>query len=130
LHASLKWSAFLEALVLMHGSTVAFAGQGSPLWTMFATGFGFMFVATQLWGLRLPKAANLGLVAAYVGSLLVLYSGALGGLGPLFGQNPSQIHQALWIPIALYGLVPVFLLLASALAWIEGRLGARGVPAR
>jgi hypothetical protein len=80
LHVSLKWSAFLEALVLLHGATVAFAGQGSPLWTMFASGFGFMFVATQLWGLKLPRAANIVLVAAYAAAVIVLYSGALGGL--------------------------------------------------
>lgn len=125
LHLSLRWSAFLESLVLMHGATVAFAGQRSPLWMMFACGFGFMFVATQLWGLKLPKAASRAIVGAYVAAVAVLYSGALGGLGPLFSQKPAQIHQVLWIPLALYGLVPVFLLLAALLALAAKALGGR-----
>jgi hypothetical protein len=116
LHLSLRWSAFLEALVLMHGAAVAFMGQQNPLWTMFACGFGFMFVATQLWGLKLPKAASWIIVAIYLAAVAILYSGALGGLGPLFSQKPAQVHQILWIPIALYGLVPVFLLLAAGMA--------------
>ena len=121
LHVSLRWSAFLESLVLIHGATVAFVGQQSPLWTMFATGFGFMFIATQVWGLKLPKWANVGLVALYSAAVLVLYSGALAGLGPLFAKTPAQIHQILWIPLVLYLLVPVFVGLAAALAWLRDR---------
>jgi hypothetical protein len=122
LHASLKWSAFLEALVLMHGATVAFVGQASPLWTMFALGFGFMFIATQLWGLKLSKPVNLLCVGIYIAAAAFLYSGALGGLGPLFAQGPNQVHQVLWIPITLYGLIPVFLILAGLMAWIGKRI--------
>lgn len=124
-HTSLKWSAFLEALVLMHGSTVAFSGQQSPLWTMFFAGFGFMFVATQLWGLKLPKPVSWALTALFFVAVGVLYSGALGGLGPLFGQQPAQVHQVLWIPAVLYLLIPVFL----GLAWIMAKLGKFLSPA-
>lgn len=122
LHVNLRWSAVLEALVLIHGSTVAFVGQQSPLWVMFMSGFGFMFIASQLWGLRLPKAVNWILTGLFAAVVLVLYSGLLGGAGPLFVHNFTQIHQVLWIPLTLYGLVPVFLLLASALAWLRSRL--------
>jgi hypothetical protein len=122
LHLSLRWSAFLEGLVLLHGAAVAFFGQSSPLWSMFACGFGFVFVATQLWGLRLPKPLNAALAAFYLAAVGTLYSGALSPLGPLFSQRPAQVHQALWIPITLYGLVPAFLLLAAALAWLGGKL--------
>jgi hypothetical protein len=121
-HLSLKWSAFLEALVLMHGATVAFAGQQSPLWTMFLTGFGFMFVGSQLCGLKLPRWGNALVLGGYAAVVILLYSGVLGGLGPLFGQKPAMIHQVLWIPFTLYALVPVFLLLAFLLS-----LGARAL---
>ncbi len=125
IHVSLKWSALLEGLVLLHGASVAFMGQRSPLWTMFASGFGFMFVATQLWGLKLPKPVAWALVGLYAAAVAILYSGVLGGLGPLFSQRPSQVHQALWIPFTLYGLVIPFLALAALLSWI-GKKAARG----
>jgi hypothetical protein len=101
---------------------VAFIGQGSPLWIMFASGFGFMFVVTQLWGFKLPKAVNIGLGILYLAAVVVLYSGALSGFGPLFAKDFSQIHQVLWIPVTLYLLVPVFILLAALGAWIRKRL--------
>lgn len=121
-HVSLKWSAFLEALVLLHGSTVAFVGQQSSLWTMFMSGFGFMFIATQLWGLKLPKVLNWVFTGLFAAVVLLLYSGALGGAGPLFVKNIGQIHQVLWIPATLYLLIPVFLVLAALLAWLQRRL--------
>jgi hypothetical protein len=121
LHVSLKWSAVLEGLVLVHGTTVALVGQRSPLWTMFFAGFGFMFVASQLWGLRLSKAANWAVVALYAAVVLFLYSGALSGFGPLFAQDWSKLFQVTWIPITLYALVPVFLLLAWGLAALAGQ---------
>ena len=121
LHVSLKWSAFLEALVLIHGATVALAIQQSPIWIMFMTGFGFMFIGTQLWGLKLSRTMNIVAVGLYAAIVIALYSGSLAGLGPLFAQKPANIHPILWIPVTLYGLVPVFLGLAALLAWI-GRL--------
>jgi len=122
LHTSLKWSALLESLVLIHGSTVAFAGQQSPLWTMFMSGFGFMFIASQLWGIKLPKAVNIGLSLGFAAVVIVLYSGALSGLGPLFNKNISEIHQVLWIPATLYLLIPVFLVLAAGMAFLKDHL--------
>lgn len=124
-HLSLRLSAFLEGFVLIHGTTVAYFGQSSPLWTMFFSGFGFMFVAAQLPGLRLPKAARIAATAGYAAVVLALYSGALGGLGALFNKSLAEIHQALWIPVTLYGLVPAFLLLAAGLAGL-GKLAAKG----
>jgi NADH:ubiquinone oxidoreductase subunit 6 (subunit J) len=116
LHNSLKWSAVLEGLVLVHGTTVALIGQQSPLWTMFFSGFGFMFIAAQLWGIQAPKPVNIAAVVVYVISVLTLYSGVLSPLGPIFSQSLPQIHQMFWIPFTLYALVPVFLLLAALLA--------------
>lgn len=125
LHLSLKWSAFLEALVLLHGAVVAYALQSSAMWTMFATGFGFMFVGSQLWGLRLPKALAWAGVAAYVGAVALLYSGLLSAWGPLWAGSPSRLYQVSFIPVTLYGLVPVFLALAALLSWL-GSAASRG----
>jgi len=124
-HVSLKWSAVLEGLVLLHGTTVAFVGQQSPMWTMFFSGFGFMVVATHLWGLKLPAWLNWVFGAVYLLVVGVLYSGVLSGLGPLWDKSITQVHQMLWIPITLYGLVPVFLLLAAALAWAGSLIGGK-----
>lgn len=133
MHVSLKWSAFLEALVLLHGAVVAYAIQSSVMWVMFATGFGFMFVGSQLWGFRLPKPVNAAAIAIYVIAVGLLYSGLLSGLGPLWSNSPARIYQVSFIPVTLYGLVPVFLALGALLAWlgeaIRKRFGDAGMIA-
>jgi hypothetical protein len=114
-HGSPRWAALLELLVLVHGATVAAVVQGSTMWTMFA--FGFMFVATQLYGLRLPRWGNVAFTLLFAAAALAVYSGWL-----VPGKSIDQIHQILWIPAIEYLLVPVFLAIGMGGAWIAGRL--------
>lgn len=95
LHSNPKWIVVLEALVAFHGASVAYFVQNSTLWAMFLFGFGFIFFATQIYGLTTNKKI---ITFAQVGFLItiVIYYGS---------TNIANIHQVLWIPIIEYAHV-------------------------
>lgn len=100
IHTNPKWIVCLEVLVAFHGASVAYFVQNSTIWAMFLFGFGFMFFATQIYGLTKNKVvihiSQLAFVIAVLG-----YYGITG---------ITNIHQVLWIPIIEYGHVLVLYL--------------------
>jgi hypothetical protein len=77
IHTNRWWTFSLEALVLVHGTTVAVLTQPNSLWAMFAFGFGGIFILTQMHGLGLSRAAKGVLLAVYVAAAAGVY-GRLG----------------------------------------------------
>ena len=76
------------------------------MWPMFFTGFAFMFVFTQQYGLKLSRRLNLSIIITYFGFLAWLYlPGPVG-----YGRGLEYLARAefLWIPIILYLLALVF----------------------
>ena len=73
IHVNRWWTFFMEFMVLAHGTLVAVM-QGQGLWPMFAFGFGGVFVITQMHGLGLSRWTRFALLAAYIGSVLWVYS--------------------------------------------------------
>jgi len=97
-HMNRIWTFVLEITVLFHGTTVAIL-QGTGIWSMFFFGFATMFIVTQMYGLGISKIWKIGLTAFYIAFALFVYSGVY------FDKQIYMIHQVLWIPIILYGLV-------------------------
>jgi hypothetical protein len=97
-HMNRIWTFVLEITVLFHGTTVAIL-QGTGIWSMFFFGFATMFIVTQMYGLRISKIWKIGLTTFYIAFALFVYSGIY------FDKQIYMIHQVLWIPIILYGLV-------------------------
>lgn len=115
-HINPKWIFFLEVAVLAHGTTVALM-LGQTIWPMFAFGFGFMAVFTQMYGFKWPKWANITVTVVYFALVLGLYSGVLWSGGEL-----KNVHQIVWIPTILYGMIPIILGLAALAAWVGSLL--------
>ena len=92
IHFSMPWIVFLEFFVGIHGPIIAIM-NGQEVWPMFLFGFLFMFVATQMHGLKLKTWVRLAILALYVAAVLVVYS--FRGYGRLF--------EISFIPVALYG---------------------------
>ncbi len=103
-HMNRVWTFLLEVTVLFHGTTVAIL-QGTGIWSMFFFGFATMFIVTQLYGLGLNKAWKIGLTTFYVVFAIFTYSGLY------FDKSLAMIHQVIWIPTILYGLVFVIVYL-------------------
>lgn len=104
LHFNKYWTLTLEVFVLIHGATVAFIG-GSTIWTMFAFGFGLIFIVTQLYGLGLSKAYKIAITSIYVLLALWVYS-SFGVPGKTF----TDLNEIIRIPIIEYALVFIFVL--------------------
>lgn len=95
IHTNRKWIVGLEVLVAIHGASVAYFVQNSKLWAMFLFGFGFIFVATQIYALTSNKAI-----------IHLVQSGFVIVVGWYYlGHQLSSMHQVLWIPIIIYGHV-------------------------
>ncbi|MEI8093451.1 MAG: hypothetical protein WCG80_04510 [Spirochaetales bacterium] len=118
-HVNPKWVFFLEASVLVHGTTIALQA-GQTLWPMFAFGFGFMAIFTQMYGFKWPKWVNISLTVLYFAAVAAVYSGFLWS-----GGQWKNIHQIVWIPTILYLMVPVVLALAAGAAWIGDRFARK-----
>jgi hypothetical protein len=105
-HMNRIWGLVLEVTVFFHGTTVAIL-QGNGMWPMFAFGFAFIFVFTQVHSLRLKKWMYLLILAIYFIAAFIVYNNVTG-VQPL-----SMIHQITWIPIIEYGLVFAIIYLLS-----------------
>ena len=101
-HVNKWWMLVQECLVIVHGTIVALS-NAPDFWQMFCFGFAGLFVVTQMHGLGLSIKVRWCLLAAYVISVCVVYSGV--------GFN--QIHQITWIPVTEYGIVFVL----AAVVW-------------
>lgn len=111
-HVNLIWIMVLEVLVLAHGTLVAIT-QGNDMWPMFAFGFGFIFVVTQIYNLKLKKKWNVLIQCGYIAAVLLIYVGGYGS-----NKTIADINEIFRIPVIEYGLV--FLLIA--LIWMPATL--------
>lgn len=104
----------LEVLVLAHGTAVAVL-QANNMWPMFAFGFGFMAVVTQVYGIGLPVWARRAIQGLYLIGVTIVFAGFTGH------REISDIHQITWIPIIEYLLVFVFLFVGEGVFKISGK---------
>lgn len=109
IHTNPKWIVCLEVLVAFHGASVAYYVQNSSLWAMFFFGFGFIFIATQIYGLNLSKLVRTIVQVAFI-LVAVLY---------YWITDITQIHQILWIPIIEYLHVAVLLAILYIIKFIK-----------
>jgi len=110
IHVNKWWMLTQEVMVLFHGTTVALL-QGSGLWTMFAFGFGGMFVISQMHGLGWSKTVRWLVGLGYIAAALGVYN--FKGWGAL--------NEVIRIPIIEY---LVAFLLAGLIAlgiWLADR---------
>lgn len=113
-HMNRLWTFLLEITVLFHGTTVAIL-QGTGIWSMFFFGFATMFIVTQMYGLNLSKKWKIGLTTFYGAFAIFVYSGIY------FDKQIYMIHQVLWIPIILYGLVFVIAYVSALPSLFRGK---------
>lgn len=109
-HTNRHWTLFLEIMVLIHGVTVAIVA-GQEFWTMFAFGFLFLFVVTQMHGIGLSRPARWVIAGLAVAAMLAAYS----------HRGWEHLNEVIRIPVIDYGLV---LVIGGLLALIR-RFGAR-----
>lgn len=108
IHTNKKWIFLLEVLVLFHGTAVA-VGQQNNMWPMFAFGFGFLAVFTQIYSIKLRKHIYYIIQSLYILTALIVF-----GIG-FAEKNISDIHQITWIPIIEYLLVFIIILIGEGL---------------
>lgn len=92
-HSNKYWTFILEMSVLIHGVTVALVA-GQEVWAMFAFGFLFLVVMTQIHGLGLSRVWLWGIAGLAVIAMLVVY-----------GQRGyGNLNEVIRIPVIEYGL--------------------------
>jgi len=64
-HVNRAWTLVIEVAVLFHGALVALASP-KQLWFQFASGFGAVFVVTQMHGVPLPRWSKWTIGIGYV----------------------------------------------------------------
>lgn len=110
-HTNSRWIVGLEVLVAFHGATVAYYVQNSELWAMFLFGFGFIFVFTQIYGLRINKSI--------INLIQVLY--ILIAVNYYWATDIANVHQILWIPVVEYAHVIIMLAIIYLVLKIKDR---------
>lgn len=93
-HLNRRWTFALEFLVLPHGVVVAMT-QSETLWTMFAGGFGMIFVLTQAYGLGLNGNSRRVVQAVALSLLVGMY---------ISTERLGSLHEMVRIPIIDYGI--------------------------
>jgi hypothetical protein len=111
IHTNRWWTLTQEVLVLAHGSLVALV-QGNGLWPMFAFGFGGIFIITQMHGVGLKLWHKAGLLAVFVGSVLLVYS----------DRGWEKLNEIVRIPLIEYLAVLLLAGLIGAGLWAFRRL--------
>lgn len=109
-HVNKWWTVTLEVAVLFHGTLVALQ-QGNGIWPMFFFGFGGLFVITQMHGLGLKLPVKLGILAAYIGGVLVTYN----------ARGWGKLNEIIRIPLIDYLGVAVLALLIGGGLWLARR---------
>jgi len=108
-HTNRIWTFVLEISVLVHGITVAFVA-GQSFWPMFAFGFLFLIVGTQMHGIGLPRRLRWIIAALSVAAMLYVYQ----------DRGWVQLNEVLRIPVIEYGLAFVI----AAMLWPWRQRGA------
>jgi hypothetical protein len=111
IHVNRYWMFVMEITVLAHGTLVAIV-QGNGIWPMFFFGFAGIFVITQMWGLGLKAWMRWGLLLAYIGGIVIVYS----------SRGLNRLWEPLAIPLIDYAGV---LILAGAIGgglWVYDRI--------
>ena len=93
-HTNKYWTFVLEISVLIHGVTVALVA-GQEFWPMFAFGFLFLVVMTQMHGLGLSRGTRWVIAAASIAAMLWVYS----------DRGWDKINEVIRIPAIDYILV-------------------------
>lgn len=115
IHVNRWWTFVQEALVLVHGTLVAFMQAGpTGFWPMFFFGFAGIFIITQMHGLGLPRLARWTLLAAFVGGVVAVYA----------TRGWDKLNEIIRIPVIEYAAVFVL----AGLAWLVIRLVRRFRP--
>ncbi len=110
-HTNRNWTVVLEALVVVHGTIVAYLLAGGP-WPMFLFGFAGIFIVTQMHGLGWSKQLRWGFVLAYALAAVAVYG----------GREWTAFEELLRIPLIEYALVFILaLLITGALKLLTGR---------
>lgn len=92
-HTNRIWTFVLEASVLVHGVIVAIVA-GQEFWAMFAFGFLFLVVVTQMHGLGLNRVWKWVIGLGSIVATLLVYS----------ERGLSQLNEVLRIPVIEYVL--------------------------
>ena len=103
-HTNRVWTFVLEGSVLVHGVIVALVA-GQDFWPMFAFGFLFLVLVTQMHGLGLGRATRWAIALASLAAVLWVYS----------GRGWAQMNEVLRIPVIDYALVLLIGLLLTVL---------------
>ncbi|MCW3992470.1 MAG: hypothetical protein NWE79_07155 [Candidatus Bathyarchaeota archaeon] len=110
IHLDSRWIVFLESYVAIHALIVAVYNTlqhgSSDIWPMFFAGFAFMFVFTQIYGLKIGRKIRLAITGAYILFVAWLYLPGPLGLGRELAYLTRL--EVLWIPMILYLLALVF----------------------
>ena len=93
-HSNRVWTFVLEASVLIHGVIVALVA-GQEFWAMFAFGFLFLLVVTQMHGLGLSKYTKWAIALVAVAATIWVYS----------DRGWENLNEVLRIPAIDYLLV-------------------------
>jgi len=113
-HSNRIWTLILEVSVLVHGVVVAVVA-GQEFWPMFAFGFLFMFVVTQMHGVGLSKLARWAIAIIAIAAMLYVYS----------GRGWGNMNEVIRIPVIDYVMVAILGGLILLGKWVAGRFGPR-----
>ena len=111
IHTNRWWTLLMEFTVLIHGTLVAVM-QGNGIWPMFLFGFAGIFVITQMHGLGLRLWQKWLILAAYIGSVLAVYS----------QRGWAQINEIVRIPVIDYVAVVILALLFGGGLWVAKKI--------
>lgn len=113
-HVNRWWTLVQEAMVLVHGTLVAWMQSGPDgLWPMFFFGFLGLFIITQMHGLGLSRKVRWALFLAYVGLVTIIYS----------WRGMGYVDEVIRIPVIEYLSVVVLALLIGLFVWLGRWLG-------
>ena len=113
-HSNRVWTLILEVSVLVHGVVVAVVA-GQEFWPMFAFGFLFMFVATQMHGVGLSRLARWVIAAVSIAAMLYVYS----------DRGWGNLNEVIRIPVIDYTLVALLGGLILLGKWIAARISPK-----
>lgn len=106
-HTNRVWTFILEFTVVIHGVTVALVA-GQEFWPMFAFGFLFLFIVTQMHGLGLSKPIRWGFAILYLIGVAVVYA----------DRGWANLNEIIRIPVIDYALVA----LLAGLIWLAQKI--------
>ena len=99
-HLNKWWMFTQEALVLVHGTMVAYLDnirqpELPSVWRMFFFGFAALIVVTQMYGLGLKRWQRWSVIAAFVIGIGVAYNGDWTSLNEVLAHTGRRIFVSL-----------------------------------